>query len=215
MGRNGETLPTNQLFSNSKLETRNYGLIYISLLLTFFIASCGGSSDFLPKPKGYNRIDLPEHSYHSLPDSLPYSFEYSDHVKLLRDSSWIAERYWVHLYYPLMDADIQITYKPIRDLDSLLQGYYHDAYKLTSQHNIKAYSIEEAIMELPNGDFASITELEGEVPSQVQFHVSDSSKHFLRGALYFKTATKNDSLRPVINYLKEDIYHLLETLEWE
>jgi len=60
-----------------------------------------------------------------------------------------------------------------------------------------------------------VTELEGEVPSQYQFHVSDSAKHFLRGALYFKTATQNDSLRPVIDYIKQDVRHLLETLEWE
>jgi len=189
-----------------------------SLLLipTFWIiASCGGSSDYLPKPKGYNRIELPDHSYLTLPDSFPYSFEYSDQATLLPYSSWMAERYWIHLHYPMMDADIQITYKPIRNLDSLLQGYYYDAYKLTSQHNVKAYSIEERIMELPNGNFASISELEGEVPSQIQFHVSDSLNHFLRGALYFKTSTKNDSLLPVINYLKEDIRHLLITLEWQ
>ncbi len=178
------------------------------------VASCG-KADFLPKPKGFNRIDLPVHEYQALPDSFPYSFEYSSHAKIKRDSSWIAERYWIHLHYPLMDADVQLTYKPIRDLDSLLMGYYSDAYKLTSQHNIKAYSIDEVIIELPNGNYASVSELEGEVPSQYQFHVSDSSKHFLRGALYFKTATKNDSLRPVIDYLKEDIHHLLKTLEWE
>lgn len=178
------------------------------------VASCG-KADFLPKPKGFNRIDLPPHEYRALPDSFPYSFEYSNHAKIKRDSSWIAERYWIHLHYPLMDADVQLTYKPIRDLDSLLMGYYSDAYRLTSQHNIKAYSIDEVIIELPNGNYASVTELEGEVPSQYQFHVSDSSKHFLRGALYFKTATKNDSLRPVIDYLKEDIHHLLKTLEWE
>ena len=184
-------------------------------LFSILLMNCSSSPDYLPKPKGYNRIELPDHSYRMLPDSLPYFFEYSDQVELLRDSSWIAERYWVHLYYPLMDADIQITYKPILNLDSLMQGYYHDAYKLTSQHNVKAYSIEEVIMELTHGDFASISVLEGEVPSQIQFHVSDSSKHFLRGALYFKTSTKNDSLRPVINYLKEDILHLLNTLEWK
>lgn len=183
--------------------------------MVLLLAGCGQGADYLPKPKGYNRIDLPPHSYQPLPDSLPYHFEYSDHVTIKRDSSWIAERYWIHLYYPYMDANIQITYKPIRDLDSLMYGYYHDAYKLTSQHNIKAYSIEEMVMELPNGDFASLSTLEGEVPSQYQFHVSDSSKHFLRGALYFKTATKNDSLRPVIDYLKEDIHHMLRTLEWK
>ncbi len=183
------------------------------LVLVIGLVSCG-KKDYLPKPKGFNRIELPPHEYQALPDSFPYSFEYSKLVDLKADSSWIAERYWIHLYYPYFDADVQVTYKPIRDLDSLLQGYYVDSYRLTSKHNVKAYAIEEMVMELPNGNWASVSELEGEVPSQYQFHVSDSTKHFLRGALYFKTSTKNDSLRPVINYLKEDIHHLLNTLKW-
>ncbi len=181
------------------------------ILLSFFIVSC--STEYLPKPKGYNRIDLPEAGYLNLADSFPYSFQYSKHAKILRDSSWIAERYWINLFYPQMDANIQITYKPVTD--SIIREYLSDSYRLTSQHNVKAYAIDESILELPNGMFASFTELEGEVPTQVQFHVSDSVDHFLRGALYFKTATKNDSLAPVIDYLKKDIVQLLMTLEWK
>lgn len=184
--------------------------------LTFAIVLAGCSTDdYLPKPRGYNRIDLPDHTYQALPDTFPYQFDYSQHAKILKDSSWISERYWIDIYYPEMDANIQITYKPIRNKEQLMQEYFSDSYKLTSQHNVKAYAIEEKILELPNGDYASFTELEGEVPTQLQFHVSDSTLHFLRGALYFKTATKNDSLAPVIRYLKEDALHLLETLEWE
>ena len=180
------------------------------ILLSLCLVSC--SSEYLPKPKGYNRIILPPSEYLALADSFPYQFEYSRHAKVLKDSSWLAEKYWINLYYPEMDANIQITYKTVTD--SIIREYLSDSYRLTSQHNIKAYAIDETILELPNGMFASFTELEGEVPTQVQFHVSDSVDHFLRGALYFKTATKNDSLAPVINYLKKDILRLLMTLKW-
>ncbi|WP_425389701.1 gliding motility lipoprotein GldD [Ekhidna sp.] len=185
---------------------------YSLILLSFLFFACGG--DYLPKPKGYNRIDLPAASYQPLPDSLPYFFEYSNHSRLLRDSSWITERYWINLHYPDMGATIQITYKPVTD--SIIREYLSDSYKLTSQHNVKAYAIEESILELPSGLYASFTELEGEVPTQAQFHVTDidSTDHFLRGALYFRTATKNDSLAPVIDYLKLDMIHLLTTLKW-
>lgn len=186
---------------------------FFSLLIIFAVfAAC--SSDYLPRPKGYNRIDLPAHEYVSLPDSMPYSFEYSKHATILKDKSWITERYWVDVDYPSFGANIQLTYKPIFNSDSLIQGYYTDSYRLTAQHNVKAYAIDEVILELPIGDFASFSSLEGEIPTPFQFHVSDSSQHFLRGALYFKTATKNDSLAPVIQYLKEDLYHMLETLSW-
>lgn len=185
----------------------------LSLLLIPICLAC--TPDFLPKPKGYNRIELPESLYQPLPDSLPYFFEYSQHAELLDDATWISERYWIDLYYPEMGANVQITYKPVLSLDSLLQGYYNDSYKLTFQHNVKAYAIDEKIVELPNGDFASVTDLEGEVPTQFQFHVSDSVDHFLRGALYFETATQNDSLRPVIDFVKADILHMLMSLEWK
>ncbi|SNS47014.1 protein involved in gliding motility GldD [Ekhidna lutea] len=183
---------------------------YLLILFVFLSVACG--ADYLPKPKGFNRIDLPQASYRSLPDTLPYQFEYSKHATLLRDSSWITERYWINLHYQDMGATIQITYKPVTD--SIIREYLSDSYKLTSQHNVKAYAIEESILELPSGLYASFTELEGEVPTQAQFHVSDSTNHFLRGALYFRTATKNDSLAPVIHYLKQDIIHLLTSLEW-
>lgn len=183
---------------------------YLSIFALLLLFAC--QPDFLPKPKGYNRINLPSSEYVALPDSFPYQFERSKHAKVLPDTSWIAEKYWINLFYPEMDANIQITYKPVTD--SIIREYLSDSYKLTSQHNIKAYAIDESILELPSGMYASFTELEGEVPTQVQFHVSDSVVHFLRGALYFKTATKNDSLAPVISYLKKDIIHLLTTLEW-
>lgn len=145
---------------------------------------------------------------------MPYSFEYSIHARILKDTSWIAERYWVDVHYPYFGANVQITYKPVNGIESLVQEYQEDSYRLTTKHQVKAYSIEDVNVLLPNGSMAIITELEGQVPSQFQFYVTDSSKHFLRGALYFQTATQNDSLAPVISYLKIDIMHMLNSLEW-
>jgi gliding motility-associated lipoprotein GldD len=168
----------------------------------------------MPKPKGYNRIVLPEHEYSNLPDSLPYSFEYSKYARILRDSSWIAEPFWIDLYYPKFEASIQISYKPIKKDIELLKEYLATAYKLTSKHQIKAYAIDEAIMKTELGKTAVLAKLSGEVPSQYQFFTTDSIDHFLRGALYFNTATQNDSLAPVIEYVKDDIMRMLNTLEW-
>jgi gliding motility-associated lipoprotein GldD len=108
---------------------------------------------------------------------------------------------------------VQVTYKPVTR-DSLVEGYLTDSYRLTAKHTIKAYSIEEKIIFLTGGTVATISELSGEVPSQFQFHITDSSQHFLRGALYFRTSTKNDSLAPSIEYVKGDMIHLLNTLKW-
>jgi gliding motility-associated lipoprotein GldD len=168
----------------------------------------------MPKPKGFNRIVLPESAYRALPDTFPYFFEYSTHAKILKDSSWIAEPYWIDLYYPEFGASIQVSYKPVKKDRDLLIEYVATAYKLTSKHQVKAYAIDKAIIKTESGKTAEIAKLSGEVPSQYQFFTTDSVNHFLRGALYFNTATQNDSLAPVIEYVRKDIMHLLNTLEW-
>jgi gliding motility-associated lipoprotein GldD len=185
-------------------------ILWIFLLVS--VMAC--KRDYMPKPKGYNRIVLPNHEYLSMPDTLPYQFEYSKYAKLYPDTSWISEPYWLDIYYPEMDATISITYKPVKKSHKLLEEYLQTAWKLTSKHQIKAYAIDEHIFQTKLGKTAVLAELSGEVPSQYQFYSTDSTNHFIRGALYFKTATKNDSLAPVIDFMRVDILHMLNTLRW-
>ncbi|HYG03138.1 MAG TPA: gliding motility lipoprotein GldD [Chryseosolibacter sp.] len=177
-----------------------------------FITSC--DKEFLPKPLGYNRLVIPEHAYITSPDSLPYHFEYSKHARFIDDTTAISERHWVEIYYPLLKSNIHITYKPINKSDERLKEFINDAFRLTAKHQIKAYAIDEIIVKTPSGKTAVIAELQGEVPSQFQFTITDSVNHFLRGALYFETKVNNDSLAPAIDYMKKDIMHLINTLEW-
>ena len=116
------------------------------------------------------------------------------------------ERYWFALFYPEFIAEVHITYKSLNNNRDSLRANIDDAYKLTTKHQIKASSIEETILMTPNGKKVSLAELKGDVPSQFQFYTTDSTEHFLRGALYFRTATENDSLEPVIEYVKKR-YH--------
>ena len=187
-------------------------LIFIVINL-MYLTAC--NSDFMPKPKGFNRIVLPKNEFQALPDTFPYQFEYSTHAKILKDSSWIAEPFWIDLYYPEFEASIQVSYKPVKNSEELLREYLVTAYKLTSKHQVKAYAIDEAVIETKLGKTAVLAKLSGEVPSQYQFFTTDSIHHFLRGALYFNTATQNDSLAPVIDFIRDDIVHLLNTLQWQ
>jgi gliding motility-associated lipoprotein GldD len=151
------------------------------LVIVLVLAAC--SSDYMPKPKGYNRILLPENEYQSLADTFPYSFEYSKQAVILRDSSWISERYWIDVYYPEFQASVQVSYKPVQHNEQLLREYLATAYKLTSKHQVKAYAIDEAVFKTKNGKTAVVALLSGEVPSQYQFFCTDSINHFIRGAL--------------------------------
>jgi len=186
---------------------------FLWICLAGAMVACG--SEYTPKPKGYNRIDLPQQAYKQLPDDHPYTFEMSQSAKVRPDSSLLAEPHWINLLYPGLGANVQITYKPLNNDQKKLNDLIEDSRKLTGKHQIKAYGIEEAEIRTPEGDVASVFELTGEVPSQFQFYVTDSTTHFLRGALYFKTATQNDSLAPVIEFVKKDIIHLLNTLKWK
>ncbi len=186
----------------------------VSFLISFFLISC--TKDYVPKPKGYNRLDLPLPSYKQLEETHPYVFEYSKYAVIKKDISSIAEPHWINVYYPSFDADIQLTYKPLfsKKDTKRLEELIEDSYKLANKHQVKAYSIEENIIKTPTGKSAIIIELAGDVPSPFQFYVTDSSRNFIRGAVYFKS-TKIDSLAPAIEYMKKEVIHLINTLDWK
>lgn len=188
---------------------------FISICICVGLLVACRENQYVPKPKGFNRIDLPQHQYQLIENSYPYQFEYSQHAQIKPDTSWMAEPHWIHLVYEDLGADVQLTYKDLNSDQQKLRELLEDSYKLTGKHQIKAYAIEESIVTTPKGHTAVVAELSGEVPSQFQFFSTDSTRHFLRGALYFPTATKNDSLQPIIDFIKVDIIHLLNTLEWK
>lgn len=179
-------------------------------LVVFFLLGC--EETFTPKPKGFNRIDLPEAKYRRIGTEYPYQFEYSTLASIEEDDS---EDYWINLNYKDFDAIVQLTYKDLTDPKNEAEIIMNEAFELTKKHMVKAYSIEESLIGMKNGQVASVAELEGEVPTQFQFYTSDTTTHFFRGALYFNTALKNDSLAPVIEFIKKDIVHMLNTFEWK
>lgn len=193
------------------------GVLQKALFLALVLSTLQGcEEDYLPKPKGFNRIALPDAAYTPAKlEGYPYQFDINSLAKLGEDEAVFSEPYWLDISYPAWDASIQVTYKAIEGKEEQLKSYLNDAYKLTSKHQIRASAIEESIIDLGGGRVGVVAELQGEVPSQFQFFQTDSTQHFLRAALYFNTATKNDSLAPIIEYLKQDMMHMLSTLRWQ
>jgi gliding motility-associated lipoprotein GldD len=183
--------------------------------LAFLVLLClACETNWLPKPPGYNRIDLPKHEYIRLEEGYPYQFDFSTQSQVEADSFNLTEKDWINLNYKKLGAKVHLTYKKI-DKNTDFQVLSNDAFNLTAKHQINAYGIEEVVLLTPNGYSAVVAELTGEVPTQFQFFVTDSTTHFLRGALYFNTALKNDSLAPVIEYIKIDLAHLINTVTFE
>ncbi|WP_291786120.1 gliding motility lipoprotein GldD [Cecembia sp.] len=190
--------------------SRNFNLI-IPLLLIF--AGCAG--DYLPKPMGYNRIDLPERSFTELENGRPYTFEHSVHALVEADSFNLEQKAWINLNYQKLGGKVHFTYLELDTKGKDIKTVVNDAVNLTAKHQVKAYGIEESVLLTPKGYTGVVAELTGEVPTQFQFFVTDSTRNFLRGALYFETAMKNDSLAPAIEYIKVDMAHLINTLEFK
>ncbi|MCF0052919.1 gliding motility lipoprotein GldD [Dyadobacter sp. LJ53] len=189
--------------------------ILLFSLIWIVLASCSKKEErYVPKPKGFNRLDLPPHAYQKLSQPHPYTFEISKFAEALPDTFRTAGKDWIFINYPQFKANIQITYKEIGNNPALLKSYIDDSYKLASKHQIRASAIQEQRVMSKTGKTAILFKIEGDVPSPYQFYTTDSTKHFMRGAIYFPTATKNDSLAPVIDYLQKDMIQLLNTLDW-
>ncbi len=183
------------------------------LLCSFcLLQSC--EQAYSPKPKGFPRIDLPKPAYQKLSLAAPYSFEHSAFAIVAPDTTRLSEPYWIDIIYQNLGATVQITYKPINKNTLKLNELVEDARMLISKHQAKASAIEEQEISTASGHIAYVFKLSGQVPTQFQFYTTDSTTHFLRGALYFNTATANDSLAPVIDFVSKDMIHLLKTLTW-
>lgn len=192
-------------------------LKFLPLILLILLVSCQQEETYLPKPRGYFRIELPAHEYQALNKKAPYNFEHSIHTKIINDPHFLAQEYWIEMKYPQFDAEVDISYKPIRQsMDSLI-GYVNTSHKLTRKHGVRATKIDEykTTAGRDKSYDAVVFELEGDVPSYFHWYAHDSTNHFVRAALYFNTAEKGDSLKPIIEYIKLDMMHMLNTLEFK
>jgi gliding motility-associated lipoprotein GldD len=183
------------------------------LILAVFIAlavSCREKP--LPKPAGYFRIGFNNKSYHSLTNGFPYLFDIPDYAFSEPDRSANAEPGWINIEVPGHKAEIHLSYKPIRGNLPVLT---EESRKLAYEHTLKASSIEEDIFLNPRYKvYGTIYQINGNAASPLQFYMTDSTRHFLRGALYIRATPNIDSLKPVIDFLKTDIMHLIKTLRW-
>lgn len=168
-----------------------------------------------PKPMGYFRIDLPKHQYQKTDTSLPFTFDRSVYSQIIitpkKDGSC-----WIDLNYPSLNAAFKFTYFPLEKVDSL-RNYLMRENNMVKFHYQKADDVEYSIIQdKDNHIWGQIYDIEGkEVATPLQFWMTDSARHFLRATLYFNFTPNNDSLQPVIQYLREDAMQLLNTFAWK
>ena len=180
--------------------------LYSSIFIFISLFSC--SEDVLPKPKTQPRLQYPESSYQSLSSDCPYTFEYSQLAKIQ-----VNQKCWTNIYYPALKASINITYRPI---ENNLQELFSESEKLTFNHTIKADGISSLPFEnKEHNTYGSLFEVTGNAASPLQFHLTDSIKHFMTGAVYFDVTPNYDSIQPAISYIEKDLQKIMESAIWK
>lgn len=208
-----------------------------SILITgIFILFSACNSTYTSKKKGYFKIDFPERKYQSFQqEGFPYTFEYPAYAQVIKDSTYFDSNpenpYWINIDFPQFGGRIFLSYKIVggsakyklkqadgsyRDSTGInkFDNMVNDAYNLTNKNQAITNSIKDSVMHTPNGVTGIFFKVGGNAATAKQFFLTDTSKNFLRGALYFDVTPNADSLRPVQEFLQKDIEHMINTFRW-
>lgn len=181
----------------------NFIFTFITLLV---VLSC--KEEIRVKPKAQLRLQYPVPEYNNLKTHLPFSFLKNNAAGFKNSHSQA-----LNLEYPFMKATIYLTYQPI---NNNLEALLIDAQKLTYDHTIKADEIlEQPRIDTLNKVYGMFYTINGNAATQSQFYVTDSIRHFVKGALYFNAKPNYDSIYPAVVYLRNDIRTIMETISWE
>ncbi len=192
-----------------ELKIRTLLSILFVLLVLPAIYSC--KETYTPKPKGFLRIDYPEKKYRLYQAPQGFSFEYPEYAIVTGDSSQRRPE-WLNIEFPQFSGKIYLSHIRINGDPG---KHANDSRDLVYKHTIKAESIEESLINFPEKRiFGVFYDIKGNAASSIQFFVTDSLSHFLRGSLYFNTQPNQDSLGPVIGFIRKDIDHFIKSLEW-
>lgn len=187
--------------------------IVIMFLLTMTGAFISCHENYTPKAKGYVRVKYPVKAYREFDTNAPFSFEYPEYARIVPDTAANAEPFWYNMVFPSLNATIYLSYKPVH---GNLQDFIEDSRTLVYKHTIKAEAINESLIRNDSSDvYGILYDLKGNTASSLQFFVTDSTTHFLRGSLYFNSEPNKDSLAPVIHFIRKDVTHMINTLHWK
>jgi gliding motility-associated lipoprotein GldD len=207
--------------SENRISNANKSLkhFFCLLLIGCWLLACNSEYHPETKRKGYFKIDFPEKTYQAFDQpGYPYSFEYPVYAKVTKDSTFFDDKagdWWINIDVPHFAGRIYISYKTIHsrnNLDSLVNDAFKMAYK---KHSDISTGITDSVMKTSNNAEGLYFSLAGNTATANQFFLTDSTKHFLRGALYFDATPNADSLGIVNDFLKKDLLHLINTLKWK
>ena len=192
--------------------------LFLSFFSLLFFFACDNDINYTPKPRGYPKIEFPKKAYQKFSeDYCQFSFEYPTYASIEQDTLFFDEQpadpCWFDIFVKNFDCRIHCSYYPISAKNSF-EKLNSDAFKMSREHVAKAEFVDPQPIKTSNGVSGFIFKLDGPVATPCQFFLTDSTNHFMRGALYFNTKTRPDSLAPLIDFMLIDIEQMINTFKW-
>ena len=186
------------------------------IVLFFFILSCMAcGNDYAPKPRGYFKIDLPKKAYQKYNGNCPFAFDFPVYSKITPDNSKDAQPCWLNIDFPQFNGKIHLSYQAISSR-KVFNELIEDSRTFAFKHTVKATGINEARISYPERHVYGIYyTIEGNTASSIQFFLTDSTKNYLRGALYFNEVPRIDSIKPVLDFVEKDIDVFVKSFRWK
>ncbi|MDB5133673.1 MAG: gliding motility lipoprotein GldD [Mucilaginibacter sp.] len=187
-----------------------------------FFAACSDNHDYSPKPRGYYRILFPEKTYQQFNGPYPFTFIYpkyavieQDKNKQKKDKKLLNMQYLLNMQFPQFNGTLHLSYESITS-KKVFNELTEDARTFAFKHTVKATSIDQGIIH--NADrkiYGIYYTIDGNAASSIQFYITDSVKNYMRGALYFNSTPRLDSIQPVLNFVKKDVDTMIKTFRWK
>ncbi len=187
--------------------------ILLFILVLFIAGTIACREDYTPKPRGFMKVEYPTKIYKTFKSDAPFSFDYPEYARVVPDTSLNAEKYWYNIEFPVFDGTIYLSYKQVHND---LSAFVEDSRNLAYKHTIKAEAIDESIINNPQDKvYGLLYDFSGNTATSLQFFLTDSSRNFLRGSLYFNTTPQKDSLAPIIAFIREDVIQMIDSFKWK
>ncbi len=189
--------------------------ILILSILAGFTSCIDANEDevITPKPRAFYRLNFPEKKYKTYESDCPFTFEMPEYSKVEQSKDNAQNPCWLNVKYPLFKAQLYLSYGEVKNN---LPQYLKDARELAVRHQVKASGLEQQVILRDSAKvYGLMYDIEGNTATALQFYVTDSTKNFLRGSLYFNCPPNIDSLKIVIDYLRKDVLHMIQTFKWK
>lgn len=193
--------------------------IFFSLIAILLFAACGEEVVYTPKPRAYPRVIYPERDYQEFDKEFcAFSFTFPTYAKVQQDTLFFDEKpahpCWFDLDIPEFNARLYCTYYPI-DKVNTFEKLRDDTYKMANKHIVKANAIDEIPVQNNHNVGGFIFRFRGPTATPLSFFLTDTTEHYLNGALYFGSKPRPDSIAPVLKFIQHDLEKMIKSFEWE